>query len=198
MSSKVSRVFVSCVITATAVFLFIVHFFLPQVKVDAIALFLFAFAVIPWLGRVFTKIELPGGMKFEYREFEIAAEEAKESGLIQERAVSISGSQATLVDRGYIHLLTSDPTLALAGLRIDLEQHLNKLASKRDIPPRLSLLRLVSALVNAEVINQRQSKALLSILRSLNGAAHGEQIDSMQAEEVMKVGQELLQSIELL
>jgi hypothetical protein len=56
-------------LTLGALVLVVVHLIWPHVRIDSITLLLLAVALLPWLNPLFKSIELPGGWKFEFREF---------------------------------------------------------------------------------------------------------------------------------
>jgi hypothetical protein len=195
MQKNTSRLVVSWIITAAASLLLILHFVMPTRSLDSISLFLFAFAVVPWLGRVFTKLELPGGLKFEYQSFEDAAKEASDAGLLD--VVLASLNETEISPPIYQTVLESDPNLALAGLRIDIEQRLRQLAVSRDLPvSNASLGAILRRLQFHEVLTVPQVSALRDIVSSLNGAAHGETISLDQARSVMQIGRQLIASLD--
>ena len=192
-----SRLLVSWLITISAVSLLAIHLIFPAKNMDATSLFLFAFAVVPWLGKVFKRLELPGGLKFEYQDFVKAVAEAKDSGLLPHTVSPNAKALSTEPDPVYAQVLESDPNLALAGLRIDIEQRLRSLALAAGIDsPSLGLNSLLRDLTRREVLTSRQVRALEDILRSLNGAVHGEQITIADAQSVMKIGRDLVTSLD--
>ncbi|BCJ47375.1 hypothetical protein GCM10010168_17330 [Actinoplanes ianthinogenes] len=62
------------IISVLSVSLAIVHLIWPDLRIDAVTLALLVVAVVPWLGRIFARVELPGGWKLEYREFKRSVE----------------------------------------------------------------------------------------------------------------------------
>lgn len=62
-------------LTICALGLAVVHLVRPNAAIDATTLALLAIAALPWLGSVFKSVELPGGIKAEYRERIQAIEE---------------------------------------------------------------------------------------------------------------------------
>ena len=56
-------------LTLGALVLVVVHLIWPHVRIDSVTLVLLAVALLPWLNPLFKSIELPGGWKFEFREF---------------------------------------------------------------------------------------------------------------------------------
>jgi hypothetical protein len=144
---------------------------------------------------VFKSLELPGGLKFEYPEFKQAAKEAAAAGLLNE------GEPEAGYDRIdvpiYVAILDDDPNLALAGLRIDIEQRLQKLAQSDNLPStRRGINPLLRDLETDQILTARQTSALKDILRSLNLAAHGEDISMRDARAVMDVGRQLIYSLD--
>ncbi|MFF2078332.1 hypothetical protein ACFVXG_26695 [Kitasatospora sp. NPDC058162] len=55
-------------VTLAAIGLALAHLLSPGAAIDAVTLALVGIAVLPWLGPIFTSIELPGGVKAQYRE----------------------------------------------------------------------------------------------------------------------------------
>jgi hypothetical protein len=184
------------VITLSAVAFLAGHIFFPAFKVDSITLFLLAFAIVPWLGMIFKSLELPGGLKFEYQEFKQAARAAAEAGLLNEAEPESQDLRQPEVPT-YVSIMDDDPNLSLAGLRIDLEQRLQKLAQANHIESsRKGLGQLLRELETHQVLSSRQTSALRDISRSLNLAAHGEDITMRDARDVMKIGRQLIYSLD--
>lgn len=59
---------VAALITCLAIGAAIVHVADPSLKVDAVTAVFLVVAVVPWLGALFDSIELPGGMKLQYKQ----------------------------------------------------------------------------------------------------------------------------------
>lgn len=99
-----------------------VHILYPELKVDEITVMLFAIAVIPWLTGLFKSMKLPNGVEFEFQELKDINNEAKAIGLI-------SGTpEKNAKEYDFIQIAESNTSLALAGLRIELERSLKKLS----------------------------------------------------------------------
>jgi len=80
--------YASVTITLAAVSLAIVHLFVPGFNVDAITIALLVLAAAPWLAPLFKTIELPGGWKFEFREFKKEIQRELRKGVEQVRDVA--------------------------------------------------------------------------------------------------------------
>jgi acyl carrier protein len=171
-------------ITATA------HLIFPDVKIDSIAVTLLILSIVPWLGIIFESLELPGGLKFKYSTLQAAADEVAKSTLIT------VDHQGRIDDPTYISLLDEDPTLALAGLRIDIERRLRQIATKYSDLKARGVGSLVNALSQRELLSDSERNAIQDILSSLNEAVHGAKISREQASRVMEIGRNLTDSLE--
>ncbi|MGW2961769.1 hypothetical protein ACWDGI_25375 [Streptomyces sp. NPDC001220] len=68
---------VAMVMTCAGIGAAVVHVIVPSLKIDSVTVVLLAVAVVPWLGDLFRSIELPGGARFEFRDFERRLEAAE-------------------------------------------------------------------------------------------------------------------------
>jgi hypothetical protein len=73
--SQVARYVLSALISAGALGLGLVHIAFPDVKIDNYTIVLFVIGIAPWLAPLFKSIELPGGWKFEFKEFQRQVQE---------------------------------------------------------------------------------------------------------------------------
>jgi hypothetical protein len=182
-------------ISSLACILLIAHLIWPALRVDAITLTLFAMAVVPWLGSIFKSLEMPGGWKFEFKDFAAAVTKAETSGLLSPKKIAVIGP--TPSDATYSALLDTYPRLAVMGLRVDIEKRLRELASRHGIPDqKASATTLTRLLEKLQVLTGPESVALLGILASLNPVVHGAEITRENAEQVMAVGKRLIDSLD--
>lgn len=61
------------IVTPAALILAVVHVRFPCLAIDAIFLALLGIALLPWLVPLFKSLELPGGLKIEFQQLEVAA-----------------------------------------------------------------------------------------------------------------------------
>ncbi len=178
-------------ISAMAAVLLAGHLIWPAVKLDGPALFLIALCFLPWLGAIFKSIEFPGGGKVEYREQLLkAAQKLEDVGLLQ-------GTATSDADRLYLSLMGRDTNLALAGLRIDIEKKLRRLAQYLQPSDRPRPLRDVVELIgDNKLFTPSQTEVMHKILKSLNIAVHGGRVPADDAEEVMGRGLRLLSALD--
>jgi hypothetical protein len=92
------------------------------------------------------------------------------------------------------NLLNSDPNLALASLRLDIERKLRDIGEKRQMDfHRYGLSQMLNALLRSEVMSSEDYKTLMSIAQVANKAVHGEEeIDKQLASRVIEVGESAL------
>ena len=91
--------------------------------------------------------------------------------------------------------LASDPTLALAKLRIDIEREVRRLAFESNVTSGFrfaSLRRLINDLGQTEVVEPDLIAAIDDVLPVLNQAVHGGDVSHETAASVLKVGEQIL------
>lgn len=92
-------------------------------------------------------------------------------------------------------LLSVDPALALAKLRIDLERELRRLAYEHKLgidPRRASVGQLIESLLQEELLPPQAFAALKDILPPMNEAVHGGQVEQSVANSVVAIGADVL------
>lgn len=93
-------------------------------------------------------------------------------------------------------LAESDPVIALAKIRIELEKVLARLARITSIETqKISLGALVNKLSNHEIISSKIGKSLIEVISICNRAIHGEFIAEKDAGTIVKLGIELLEEL---
>jgi hypothetical protein len=164
---------------------------LPELKVDSITIALFIIAIIPWLLPLFKSLELPGGWKIEFQDVQDAMEKADKAGLI----IAPDGKKHS--EPAFLEIANLDTNLGLAGLRIEIEKRLIKIAEINKIPnQRVSLGRLLRELINKGVLNENEYGALLDIITILNSAVHGASISQDTAKYTINYGISLLDALD--
>lgn len=158
------------------------------VRVDAVTLALLGLLLVIPLAELIRKIKL-GEFEAEIGRDEIARAQAK-------AAVDLPPApEATLgiSEERIRQLLRDDPRLALAKVRIELEEGLKRLYSatgdsEPDWRRRLSLGRLIDGLVQREVLSQPVANALRDVITLANRAVHGESVEPAAAEQLALLG----------
>lgn len=178
------------IVTLGALGLVLAHLIWPSLSIDGVTLGLVAIAIIPWLAPLVKSLEFPGGWKVELREMKAATERAKEAGLLERGP---NGPQPT---PSFLIVAESDPNLALAGLRIELERRLVTLCKAREIQTRSrGMSQLLRTLGEHGVLTSDQRAALDDLTGLLNSAVHGASVDPRAAEWALRMGPDLLESL---
>lgn len=190
---KAARI-VKLIITGAAVLVAAAHMIWPTIRIDAITVTLLGIAVVPWLGRLFRAIELPGGLKVEYRELLEAERKAEDAGLLSSAAEKRTQSRHIYA---FESVAGEDANLALAGLRIELESRLRELAKARSIPIETKSIRqLIYELTARGVLSSKEASAIHDLLPILNRAAHGASVDERGKAWVLEIGTRLLDTLD--
>lgn len=166
------------------------HLVYPNARIDSITLALFAIAIVPWLGLIFRSLELPGGWKVEYNDLKKVEADAHSVGLLAVPADKIDVP-------AYTAIAEQDPNLALAGLRIEIEKRLRRLATKADIDPvGAGIGQLIRGLTSRQAISSAEASVLNDIIGLLNNAVHGADVDARSARWAIEIGPELLTALD--
>ena len=106
------------------------------------------------------------------------------------------GSEIYATTESIRELASSDPVIALAKVRIELEKVLNRLAKIAEIEvKKLGLGILVKILSNHEVISPSIGKSLTEVIGICNRAVHGEAISEESANTIISLGIELIEDL---
>lgn len=164
------------------------------------------------------RIELPGGLSLDAIEDNI--KEAKElateikierkpdvQNLLDNESVRLeSEANRKMIENGlrpspsglnlsyYKDIASTDPRLALVGLRIDFELMLRNLAKgfKIQLEEKEPISKVISKMLNSGAITIKQYEFINVIFRISNSAAHGSEISRRQVYEVLEIGQVLV------
>lgn len=179
-------------VTLCAVAFAIIHFVWPAAAIDGITATLLLVAVVPWLQPLFKSFELPGVVKVEFQDLQKVEERADAAGLL---ATAPSTDQRPAYS--FLQVASSDPNLALAGLRIELERRLEQFARSRndpDIPRGIGgLLRFLNL---RELIGGAERSVLNDLVALLNSAVHGATVDPEAAQWALDIGPRILRALE--
>lgn len=167
------------------------------IKVDGITIGLLGFLLIIPFAEMIKKIKL-GEFEAEISKEEVAKAQAKASAELSPSSEVQGAKPETRIQE----LLREDPRLALAKVRIELEEVLKRLysttANSEPEWRRLSLGRIVDGLVKKEVINGSVGSALRDVITLANRAVHGEHVEPATAEELAVLGVRLTNELKQL
>lgn len=179
------------VVTLGALGLALIHLVWPTLAIDAVTLALLVIALLPWLAPIFKSLEFPGGWKVQFQDLQNAAERADKAGLL---AAQPAPPPAEFT---FQQLAESDPNLALAGLRIEIEKRLNTLAEKHGIEPRgRGLGQLLRLLTQKQALTPEASSTLADMTGLLNSAVHGASVDPRASNWAISVGPRVLKALD--
>ena len=177
-------------ISVIAVLVALAHLIWPHIAIDAITFGLLVVALLPWLAPLVKSVELPGGLKVELQEVQKAAEKAKEAGLLTQSA------DTPKIEHTFLTVAQSDPNLALAGFRIEIERRLVALCEKNGIATKnRGLGHLLRSLDEQRVLTPAQSSAIADLASLLNSATHGAKVEPEAAQWALDIAPELLESL---
>lgn len=93
----------------------------------------------------------------------------------------------------YLEISKEDPTLALAGLRIELESMLKNLAAGFNVKINKadSASIIAKKLGNSGAITMKQYDLIKSILQLSNAAIHGVKVTRSQADDILEIAEVL-------
>lgn len=93
-------------------------------------------------------------------------------------------------------LAESDPVVALAKIRIELEKSLKRLARTTSVEVRRPILGfIVKSLSSHEIISRQMGKSLSEVISICNRAIHGETIADDDARTIIELGVALIEEI---
>jgi hypothetical protein len=157
----------------------------PNLKLDVITFGLIVVAILPWLSTIIESAKFPGGWEVKFRTIQLAGRKVIES--------STGEVQASEPSRpAYLEMARSDPNLALAGLRIEIEKRLRLLAEKHRMNVDGSLIRLFHALRERGVLSEDSIDGLQDLIMAGNSAVHGAKVEEAVADWAFEYGPQVL------
>jgi hypothetical protein len=180
------------IISATGVILAIIHLLFPSISIDAVTLGLIILAVIPWLTPIFKSVELPGGWKIEFQEFQKTREKAINVGLLAPVETENDEIKYT-----FQLIRKSDPNLALAALRLEIETRLRNIAENNRINiENQNANSIVQTFINEKIFKKKEGQVILELLQLLNAVVHGAGVEPITAEWVNEIGPRILHTLD--
>lgn len=191
-SGVTSQRITQIVVSVGAVLVALTHLIWPQLSIDGITMVLLLIAICPWLLPLFKSVELPGGVKLEFQELQATEQRAQAAGLLDEPPLPQPGHEYS-----FQIVADEDANLALAGLRIEIERRLGKLAEGANLgSSKLSIGRLLRLLGERGILTREQQSVLADMVGLLNSAAHGAVADQQSAHWALSVGPRLLATLD--
>lgn len=190
---------IKIIISATACILILLHQFTP-IKIDLATGFLLLVAASPWLKSLLRflemptnwKIALPGGWRFEYaQQLAKVAEEAEAVGI--ELETKLEGRTDA-----FLNISSKEPRLILAGLRIELEQTINRLlrAKGGELAENAPLPRKLAALKENGVVTPLEVDVIGDVIRMLTSAVEARRLEEKSCTQTLELGFGVLDTLQ--
>jgi hypothetical protein len=181
-------------ISVTAFALLLARFIRPSLPIDATSLGLLIVVLLPWCGTLIKSAKLPGGWEVTFRDVDKAGEkitgESFSSSLSSSSSFGADGEDAK--QPSFLTVAEYDPSLAVVGLRIEIEKRLRRMAERCEIPPRRPLGQTLRTLVERGALDQRLASGLDDLIAAGNQAAHGASVEPNVAQWAVEVGPRVL------
>ncbi len=192
------------VIFAMGTVLIVVHgFWSNTFRVDLISISILFILSIPFVAQFLKKAKFPGA-EFEFKEEIRETQKLVELSVEKAKEIESSGKAEVLKFEtfklsGIRELLDSDPVLALAALRIEIERKLKLTANFLHIPikDKYSISKMLEAFKINEILSSDQINALKKIATMCNEAVHGSLISKEEAAEIVNLAEELNKSFSI-
>lgn len=180
---------VSIGISLLCISLIIIHAIFPQFSIDSTTIALIIILIFPWLLPYIKTAKLPGGFEISTREIQ-QLEEVTARSAIGTIFVAMRPPTRRRPPSTYFTLFKTDPNLALASLRLDIERKLRAIAKKRQMDVRrLPLWQVLKVLHDREIIGPSEFESLKMIIKICNKAVHTEKVDPDLALRVLDIGE---------
>ncbi len=183
----------------TGIATFIMHGFFPSLfQLDWFSLLVLFVLSIPILAPYLKKAKVPGA-EFEFKDeirgarrlVQISVEKAQKKfkSSPSKKPLPFETFKLSAVKE----LLDSDPTLALAALRIEIERRIRILVSTQTgkSTSEYTTLSLVDLTRKIRVLSSEQFSALKKIISICNKAIHGASVSKSEAEEIIGLTEQL-------
>lgn len=151
--------------------------------IDSVTLGLLLLAVLPWLGFLLQRLELPGGWKVDFREVRAAERDITRDAPPPEKPPPRPS---------YVEIADRDPNLALVGLRIEIERRLQSLAAQHGIETGGSLVDVFEELRDQGVLDAAAVRGFRRLVTAGNEAAHGATVEPAAAAWALDAGPRIL------
>lgn len=168
-----------------------VHIFYPKVEIDLVTMLLLILVWLPWASPLLKSLELTWVWKIEFQDIKSIVDTTKEL------SKNIDNSNRNKdANNHFKSLYESDPLLAFASIRIELEQKLKKLWEKYNIDNHRGIRFIVNDLSKNWILSDKEKKLYHDILPILNLAIHGEQFDMEASKWLIETAPEILKYLD--
>jgi len=185
------------IITVSATILAVAHVAKPDINIDTITTSLLVIAIVPWLYPLFKSVELPGGLKLEFQDFEKVIEEARQVNLVP--FVGGGGTPQYLKFAFSFAAHKNEFVSAFSGLRLEIEKSLYELAQDCHIQadPTENIQKTIRVLANNKILTLEESVVIKKMLVVLHAGEQGALDDKRAMEIIQNEGPNIIYAIEI-
>ena len=175
---------------------FLVRTIHPELNIDNTSVILLILMMVPWFIQFIKSLEINGIGKVELidkRQREELEKKATDAGLLKSTGVATANT-----DYSFYNLRYEDPKLALAGLRIELEDSLRKIAKKHRLDvSRSGIIKMTDLLKQHQLIDYNECLIIYDIVGILNKAVHSQltEYESESFDLIFELGVNILASL---
>lgn len=173
---------------------FIARIVKPEWNIDTTSIILLILAFVPWFIQYIKTLEISGLGKVEL----VGKEQKKEIDKKASEAGILKSETADNEQYTFYGLRYSDPKLALAGLRIEIESVLRKIAEANQLDAsRTGIWQMTKVLSQHQLINDNERAIIFDLVGILNKAVHNQlkEYESESFDWVFDLGLDLLKSL---
>jgi hypothetical protein len=185
---------------AGIILIFLHGFFPNRFIIDNFIILIYFISSIPFIAQFLKEVNIFGA-KFKFKkEIRITEELFNMSGTSRIRT-EVDASLAVVKSKALDNarkLLDSDPVLALAVLRIEIEKSLKTIAKRLDFPIRekISITEILVHLERKEIFSHDHVLILRQIIKMCNKAIHGVAISKEEAKEIIFLAEKYYRTLE--
>jgi hypothetical protein len=193
-------------VSVAAVALAAVHVLWPSLGIDFVTISLVVVAIIPWILPVLKSLELPGGVKIEFKDVKQATEKVTQVTIQPANAthrVTSAGAELALQPQTndplatLRHIASTDPKLAFVGFRIEVEKRILAIAERAAVQAQgRPLTRIVRDLQEREILPGSVASGLSDLIALGNRVAHGVDVAPEAVDWLLDVGPSLLGTLD--
>lgn len=192
------------VLSAIVVLFLFIHTFLPSTTVDTTSLGLLALLIFIWILPFTSAIKLPGNIEIDLNTESVAKAKRDVDNVTRSMAAQgtrIIGAPTPIHEQPiWKALLRSDVTVALAGLRLEIEMNVRQLAQAAQLPSEersQSLTNLMTSLQTRQILTPGEADAVSSVVTVCNQAVHAERVSPEATQVATDLGDTVLGLLQL-
>lgn len=194
-----------------ALSLVIIHWFVPNLRVDAITIVLFALIFLPWFLPYIKALEIPGMLKIELANVKSVTEKitssiVQVSGKIEAKS-SVMGEltvekgvraaqNSTDITQIWRRLAEIDPKISLIAVQIEIEKRLLYISKIFKLEAE-SPIAIVCSLANRQILPPNVASGLGELIALGNQAAHGAAVSQDAIEWVLEKSPAILSMLDI-